>query len=145
MCLFKKYIYFFLPWKWKQIQLVLVSFCGYWEKNDPLWQPISCRNRRTEARRWENLTFEWPCKPSQREEPTLIGRGFTKPGCEMWICFTHVALSRRCSAFKAQTRRGSVFQAAEVVMKVGRSRGGVSVSAGLLSSGCRRSCKLTNQ
>lgn len=47
------------------------------------------------------------------------------PGCHV---SSEEALFRRCSAVKAQTRRGSVFQAAEVVMKVGGVPGGVSVS-----------------
>lgn len=65
-------------------------------------------------------------------------RGGANPGrawfANLWtstrIFWSEEALFRRCSAFKAQTRHGSVFQAAEVVMKAGRGQSGVSVLGG---------------
>lgn len=57
----------------------------------------------------------------------VASEGGANPG---WVWFVNLWTStffRRCTAFKAQTRHGSVFQAAEVVMKAGRGQSGISV------------------
>lgn len=88
---------------------------------------------------------------SQREEPNLTGRGFTNLGvvcvCVDFYSFfwSEEASFRRCSVFKAQTRRGSVFQAAEVVMKAGAGQSGVSVSGGEGRFWLQALLQLTNQ
>lgn len=88
---------------------------------------------------------------SQREEPNLTGRGFTNLGvvcvCVDFYSFfwSEEASFRRCSVFKAQTRRGSVFQAAEVVMKAGGGQSGVSVSGGEGRFWLQALLQLTNQ
>lgn len=83
---------------------------------------------------------------SQREEPNLTGRGFTNLGvvcvCVDFYSFfwSEEASFRRCSVFKAQTRRGSVFQAAEVVMKAGAVRVASLCRGERGGFDCRRSC-----
>lgn len=99
---------------------------------------------------WKWIQTRWPCDGRRGRSQTWLG--------VVCVCvdfykffWSEETLFRRSSVFKAQTRRGSVFQAAEVVMKAGGSQSGVSVSGGegglwrgvfywRLSSDCRRSC-----